>query len=168
MSFCDVGRSEYLLDTNCKSASQSWLVASLRVIGRCAHFNVKLLHSFLKWIRPRQNLCTRDHNIYLFYLNVKTPNFWRRHWKSIYKFILFWFQRLRDQIKTWVASNEIKDKRVLLENRKLIETVSKILVYVPWIGGRAGAIPKSKSGPVIWYKTLNPMASPCPWCWKFY
>ncbi|KAH7888032.1 Not1 N-terminal domain, CCR4-Not complex component-domain-containing protein [Phlebopus sp. FC_14] len=31
-------------------------------------------------------------------------------------------QRLRDQIKTWVASNDIKDKSVLLENRKLIET----------------------------------------------
>ncbi|CAL1280128.1 unnamed protein product [Larinioides sclopetarius] len=31
-------------------------------------------------------------------------------------------QRLRDQIKTWMASSEIKDKRVLLENRKLIET----------------------------------------------
>ncbi|CAN0213754.1 unnamed protein product [Lampetra fluviatilis] len=31
-------------------------------------------------------------------------------------------QRLRDQIKTWVASNDIKDKRQLLENRKLIET----------------------------------------------
>ncbi|XP_054167950.1 CCR4-NOT transcription complex subunit 3-like [Oppia nitens] len=31
-------------------------------------------------------------------------------------------QRLRDQIKTWVASSEIKDKRLLLENRKLIET----------------------------------------------
>ncbi|CAE6506129.1 unnamed protein product [Rhizoctonia solani] len=31
-------------------------------------------------------------------------------------------QRLRDQIKTWVASNEIKDKTHLLENRKLIET----------------------------------------------
>ncbi|XP_029959584.1 CCR4-NOT transcription complex subunit 3a isoform X3 [Salarias fasciatus] len=31
-------------------------------------------------------------------------------------------QRLRDQIKTWVASNEIKDKRQLIENRKLIET----------------------------------------------
>ncbi|XP_013792877.1 CCR4-NOT transcription complex subunit 3-like, partial [Limulus polyphemus] len=30
-------------------------------------------------------------------------------------------QRLRDQIKTWVASNEIKDKRDLLEARKLIE-----------------------------------------------
>ena len=32
-------------------------------------------------------------------------------------------QRLRDQIKTWVASNEIKDKRQLIDNRKLIETV---------------------------------------------
>ena len=32
-------------------------------------------------------------------------------------------QRLRDQIKTWVASNDIKDKTVLLENRRLIETV---------------------------------------------
>ncbi|XP_072167685.1 CCR4-NOT transcription complex subunit 3-like [Diadema setosum] len=31
-------------------------------------------------------------------------------------------QRLRDQIKSWAASNEIKDKRILLENRKLIET----------------------------------------------
>ncbi|XP_061597617.1 CCR4-NOT transcription complex subunit 3-like [Cololabis saira] len=30
--------------------------------------------------------------------------------------------RLRDQIKTWVASNEIKDKRQLVDNRKLIET----------------------------------------------
>lgn len=33
-------------------------------------------------------------------------------------------QRLRDQIKTWLASNEIKDKTALTENRKLIETVS--------------------------------------------
>lgn len=31
-------------------------------------------------------------------------------------------QRYRDQIKTWLASNEIKDKRALLENRKLIES----------------------------------------------
>lgn len=31
-------------------------------------------------------------------------------------------QRLRDNIKTWLTSNEVKDKRVLLENRKLIET----------------------------------------------
>ncbi|KAF9057475.1 Not1 N-terminal domain, CCR4-Not complex component-domain-containing protein [Panaeolus papilionaceus] len=31
-------------------------------------------------------------------------------------------QRLRDQIKTWVASNDIKDKSSLLENRRLIET----------------------------------------------
>ena len=33
-------------------------------------------------------------------------------------------QRLRDQIKTWLASGEIKDKSTLMENRKLIETVS--------------------------------------------
>lgn len=32
-------------------------------------------------------------------------------------------QRMRDQIKTWVASNDIKDKSQLLEYRKLIETV---------------------------------------------
>lgn len=31
-------------------------------------------------------------------------------------------QRLRDQIKTWMASSEIKDKRMLMDNRKLIET----------------------------------------------
>jgi CCR4-NOT transcription complex subunit 3 len=31
-------------------------------------------------------------------------------------------QRFRDQIKTWCASNEIKDKKNLMENRKLIET----------------------------------------------
>ncbi|BFZ64771.1 proteinral negative regulator of transcription subunit 5 [Saitoella coloradoensis] len=31
-------------------------------------------------------------------------------------------QRLRDQVKTWAASNEIKDKKPLLEQRRLIET----------------------------------------------
>ncbi|KAJ7207608.1 Not1 N-terminal domain, CCR4-Not complex component-domain-containing protein [Mycena pura] len=31
-------------------------------------------------------------------------------------------QRLRDQIRAWVASNDIKDKTVLLDNRRLIET----------------------------------------------
>ncbi|KAJ8327195.1 general negative regulator of transcription subunit 5 [Batrachochytrium dendrobatidis] len=30
-------------------------------------------------------------------------------------------QRYRDQIKSWASSNEIKDKRALLDNRKLIE-----------------------------------------------
>ncbi|TFY64715.1 hypothetical protein EVJ58_g2426 [Rhodofomes roseus] len=33
-------------------------------------------------------------------------------------------QRLRDQIKTWVASNDIKDKTALLDNRRLIETTT--------------------------------------------
>lgn len=32
-------------------------------------------------------------------------------------------QRLRDQIKTWAASNDIKDKGPLIDKRKLIETV---------------------------------------------
>ncbi|CDO52650.1 similar to Saccharomyces cerevisiae YPR072W NOT5 Subunit of the CCR4-NOT complex [Geotrichum candidum] len=31
-------------------------------------------------------------------------------------------QRLRDQIKTWMGSNDIKDKKMLTEQRKLIET----------------------------------------------
>ncbi|KAJ6606783.1 Not1 N-terminal domain, CCR4-Not complex component-domain-containing protein [Mycena sp. CBHHK59/15] len=31
-------------------------------------------------------------------------------------------QRMRDQIRAWVASNDIKDKTQLLDNRKLIET----------------------------------------------
>lgn len=31
-------------------------------------------------------------------------------------------QRLRDQIKTWAAGNEIKDKGPLMDNRRLIET----------------------------------------------
>jgi hypothetical protein len=34
-------------------------------------------------------------------------------------------QRLRDQIKSWIASGEIKDKSTLLDYRKLIETVRK-------------------------------------------
>jgi CCR4-NOT transcription complex subunit 3 len=33
-------------------------------------------------------------------------------------------QRHRDQIKAWAATNDIKDKKPLLEKRKLIETVS--------------------------------------------
>ena len=32
-------------------------------------------------------------------------------------------QRLRDQIKTWAAGNEIKDKGPLMDQRRLIETV---------------------------------------------
>ena len=35
-------------------------------------------------------------------------------------------QRLRDQIKTWLASGEIKDKSDLMANRKLIETVRRV------------------------------------------
>jgi len=34
-------------------------------------------------------------------------------------------QRLREQIKSWIASSEIKDKTALLEQRKLVETVKR-------------------------------------------
>lgn len=33
-------------------------------------------------------------------------------------------QRFRDQIKSWMSGNDIKDKKQLMEQRKLIETVS--------------------------------------------
>lgn len=36
-------------------------------------------------------------------------------------------QRLRDQIKTWIASAEIKDKSILMDKRKLIEMVKSNL-----------------------------------------
>ncbi|KAI8988491.1 Not1 N-terminal domain, CCR4-Not complex component-domain-containing protein [Mycotypha africana] len=32
-------------------------------------------------------------------------------------------QRLRDQIKTWISSNDVKDKTALIDNRKLIESL---------------------------------------------
>lgn len=41
-------------------------------------------------------------------------------------------QRMRDQIKTWVASNDIKDKSALVDNRKLIETVSVLCLMARW------------------------------------
>lgn len=34
-------------------------------------------------------------------------------------------QRFRDQIKTWAAGNEVKDKTPLLEQRRAIETVRR-------------------------------------------
>lgn len=40
-------------------------------------------------------------------------------------------QRLRDQIKTWAAGNEVKDKTQLLEKRELIETVRVISEMAP-------------------------------------
>ena len=42
-------------------------------------------------------------------------------------------QRLRDQIKTWIASGEIKDKSTLMENRKLIETVPGDSLFVNFV-----------------------------------
>lgn len=40
-------------------------------------------------------------------------------------------QRLRDQIKAWLGNNDIKDKNPLIENRKLIESVSPRSLQLP-------------------------------------
>ncbi len=37
-------------------------------------------------------------------------------------------QRLREQIKSWQSSNDIKDKKPLLESRKNIEQVFKVFL----------------------------------------
>jgi len=40
---------------------------------------------------------------------------------------------MRDQIKVWTGSSDIKDKTALLDNRKLIETVSYTQHVLPCI-----------------------------------
>jgi CCR4-NOT transcription complex subunit 3 len=53
-------------------------------------------------------------------------------------------QRSRDQIKTWAAMSEIKDKKPLLDHRKLIETVrlpfcclgNVLMRHSKWSGSR--------------------------------
>lgn len=54
-------------------------------------------------------------------------------------------QRLRDQIKTWVASNDIKDKSLLLDNRRLIETVRPL----PRLPSTDGCIIRSRPHPCL-------------------
>lgn len=39
-------------------------------------------------------------------------------------------QRFRDQIKSWAAGNEVKDKQPLIDQRKAIETVGYLLLDV--------------------------------------
>ena len=52
-------------------------------------------------------------------------------------------QRLRDQIKTWITGNDIKDKSALLDTRRLIETVCTLYALHPTVIHqlRAGRIP---------------------------
>jgi CCR4-NOT transcription complex subunit 3 len=45
-------------------------------------------------------------------------------------------QRFRDQIKSWAAGNEVKDKAPLIEQRKAIEVVSVVSTFnadPPWV-----------------------------------
>lgn len=46
-------------------------------------------------------------------------------------------QRFRDQIKSWAAGNEVKDKAPLIEQRKAIEVVR--LGFLTWSHHRANA-----------------------------
>jgi CCR4-NOT transcription complex subunit 3 len=54
--------------------------------------------------------------------NAATNNQREKHEADLKKEIKK-LQRYRDQIKTWISSNEVKDKQPLVEARKLIETV---------------------------------------------
>jgi len=57
--------------------------------------------------------------------NATNPN-QKEKYESDLKKEIKKLQRLRDQIKTWIASGEIKDKSTLVDTRKLIETVSSV------------------------------------------
>ena len=54
--------------------------------------------------------------------NATTPNLKEKYEEDLKKEIKK-LQRLRDQIKSWIALPEIKDKSALVDKRKLIETV---------------------------------------------
>jgi CCR4-NOT transcription complex subunit 3 len=56
-------------------------------------------------------------------LNATTNTAQREKFEAELKKEIKKLQRSRDQIKTWLGSSEIKDKRILTENRRLIETV---------------------------------------------
>ena len=49
-------------------------------------------------------------------------------------------QRLRDQIKSWLNSPEVKDKGVLLEHRKLVETVIYLLSCIQCFREEGGKV----------------------------
>ncbi|KAM0287258.1 hypothetical protein ACHAQH_000572 [Verticillium albo-atrum] len=53
-------------------------------------------------------------------------------------------QRMRDQIKTWAASNDIKDKGPLLEHRKLIETVRHRGTHIHRVGAGESSSPSGR------------------------
>ena len=55
--------------------------------------------------------------------NATNPNQKEKYEEDLKKEIKK-LQRLRDQIKTWIASGAINDKTVLTEKRKYIESVS--------------------------------------------
>ncbi len=76
-------------------------------------------------------------------------------------------QRLRDQIKTWVASNDIKDKSQLLENRRLIETVSNLLHCVVSAVYSLHPCNKNENTRAVGSQHFTMLMPPCPFSkWK--
>jgi len=55
-------------------------------------------------------------------VTTREPNQHKEKFQDALKMKIKKLQRLREQIKGWQASNDIKDKRVLEENRRLIES----------------------------------------------
>lgn len=60
--------------------------------------------------------------------NASNPNQKEKYEEDLKKEIKK-LQRLRDQIKTWIASGAINDKTVLTEKRKYIESVRRIFLF---------------------------------------
>ena len=79
-------------------------------------------------------------------------------------------QRLRDQIKTWVANNDIKDKSQLLENRRLIETVSASSYLTPQLPFRHCLLRRTRvDGNMLctrtWFANDAFLACSLRWCY---
>lgn len=71
----------------------------------------------------------RNIKIFLIFLPLIQQKHLQEKYEADLKKEIKKLQRLRDQIKSWIASAEIKDKSALLENRRLIETVRLLRMF---------------------------------------
>ena len=84
--------------------------------------------------------------LFCFLFTVYKHLLWNYTYLKIYRTVCWYLccsnvnfcvQRLRDQIKTWIANSDIKDKQPLIESRKLIETVQFcwfVFIYMKQLG----------------------------------
>ena len=103
--------SDYWLFTNSNS---SFLLISAGEIDRC-------LKKVTEGVELFEDIWQKVHNAANSNQKEKYETDLKKEIKKL--------QRLRDQIKSWIQSAEIKDKSSLVENRKLIETVSKQVAH---------------------------------------